>query len=537
MTEFRKLMAANRGEIAIRVFRSAHELGIRTVAIYSHEDRFATHRLKADEAYEIGRPGEPIRSYLDIEAIVELAKAKDVDAIHPGYGFLSENAEFARACERAGIVFVGPRPELLDLLGDKVAARKLAREAGIPVLSGSDAPVQPGPEAHALAESLGYPVIIKASMGGGGRGMRVVESADGLDAAIDQARREAGTAFGVPDVFIEKFLRRAKHIEVQILGDRHGNLLHLYERDCSVQRRHQKIVEIAPAPDLDPSIRQAICDAAVAISRHVGYENAGTVEFLLDVDAGAFYFIEVNPRIQVEHTVTEIVTGVDLVKSQILIAGGAPLSDPEIDLPDQSAVKVEGFALQCRVTTEDPENKFTPDYGRITHYRSVGGLGIRTDGGPAHHGRDHHAVLRLAAGEDQRLRPAVHRRGPPAGAGPPGVPRAGRQDERPVPAQRRHPSHVPLRGLHDAVPRRDPRAVPLPRPAGPGDAAAQLRGRGHGQRIPRGDAAGRLCARRPSPRRRGSIRSSPRRRARASGSRRWGPTRSPDGSASSSRSS
>ncbi len=257
MTTFRKLMAANRGEIAIRVFRSAHELGIRTVAIYSHEDRFATHRLKADEAYEVGRSGEPIRSYLDIPAIVELAKEKEVDAIHPGYGFLSENAEFARACQRAGIVFVGPRPELLDLLGDKVAARRLAREAGIPVLSGSDAPVESGPEARALAESLGYPVIIKASMGGGGRGMRVVESAEGLDAALDQARREAGTAFGVPDVFIEKFLRRAKHIEVQILGDRHGNLVHLHERDCSVQRRHQKIVEIAPAPNLDPAIKRS----------------------------------------------------------------------------------------------------------------------------------------------------------------------------------------------------------------------------------------------------------------------------------------
>ncbi|MHB1557395.1 MAG: pyruvate carboxylase, partial [Isosphaeraceae bacterium] len=256
-------------------------------------------------------------------------------------------------------------------------------EAGIPVLSGSDEPVQPGEQAAALASKLGYPVIIKASMGGGGRGMRVVESPDALEGAIDQARREAGTAFGVPDVFIEKFLRRAKHIEVQILGDRHGKLLHLYERDCSVQRRHQKIVEIAPAPRLDPATRQAICDAAVAIGRHVGYENAGTVEFLLDVETGLFYFIEVNPRIQVEHTVTEIVTGVDLVKSQILIAGGASLSHPDIALPDQSAVQVSGFALQCRVTTEDPQNKFTPDYGRITHYRAVGGMGIRTDGGPA----------------------------------------------------------------------------------------------------------------------------------------------------------
>ncbi len=383
MTSFRKLMAANRGEIAIRIFRSAHELGIRTVAIYSHEDRFASHRSKADEAYEVGKPGEPIRSYLNVDAIVELAKAKGVDAIHPGYGFLSENADFARACAQAGIAFVGPRAELLDLLGDKVAARKLASEAGIPVLSGSDTPVMPGNDARAIALSLGFPVIVKASMGGGGRGMRVVESADALDAALDQARREAGAAFGVPDVFIEKFIKKARHIEVQILGDRHGNLVHLFERDCSVQRRHQKIVEIAPAHNLDPKVRSAILDAAVTLGRHVRYENAGTVEFLVDVETGGFYFIEVNPRIQVEHTVTEIVTNVDLVNSQILIASGKPLSDPEIDLPAQESVQVQGYAIQCRVTTEDPENKFTPDYGRITHYRSVGGMGIRTDGGPA----------------------------------------------------------------------------------------------------------------------------------------------------------
>ena len=254
MPEIRKLLVANRGEIAIRVFRSAHELGIRTVAIYSHEDRFAIHRLKADEAYQIGKAGEPIRSYLNIEAIVALAREKGVDAIHPGYGFLSENAEFARACDAAGIAFVGPRAELLDMLGDKVAARRLAVEAGVPVLVGSDEPVVPGAEAHELAEALGYPVIVKASMGGGGRGMRVVEAAEGLDAAIEQARREAGTAFGVPDVFLEKFIRKAKHIEVQLLGDRHGNLVHLYERDCSIQRRHQKVIEIAPAYNLDPAI-------------------------------------------------------------------------------------------------------------------------------------------------------------------------------------------------------------------------------------------------------------------------------------------
>jgi pyruvate carboxylase len=382
MAEFRKLLVANRGEIAIRVFRSAHELGIRTVAIYSHEDRFAVHRLKADEAYQVGKPGEPIKSYLDIQAIVGLAKEKGVDAIHPGYGFLSENAAFARACEAAGIVFVGPRPELLDRLGDKVAARKLAREAGVPVLSGSDEPLMPGAATHRLAAALGYPVIVKASMGGGGRGMRVVESAEGLDDAIDQARREAGAAFGVPDVFLEKFVPKAKHIEVQILGDRHGHLVHLFERDCSIQRRHQKVIEIAPAPNLDAAVRQEICAAAVRIGKHTNYDNAGTVEFLLDTSTNQYYFIEVNPRIQVEHTVTEIITSVDLIKSQILIARGVDLADPEINLPSQESVQAQGFAFQCRITTEDPENKFTPDYGRITHYRSAGGLGIRLDGGP-----------------------------------------------------------------------------------------------------------------------------------------------------------
>jgi pyruvate carboxylase len=381
MTEFRKLMVANRGEIAIRIFRSAHELGIRTVALYSHEDRFALHRLKADEAYQVGKPGEPIRIYLGITGIVELAQEKKVDAIHPGYGFLSEIAEFARACAVAGIAFVGPGPELLDLLGDKVAARALAREAGVPVLSGSDAPVQPGPGAHTAAESLGYPVIVKAAMGGGGRGMRVVEAPDAMDPALDQARREAQTAFGCPDVFLEKFIRKAKHIEVQLLGDQHGHLVHLYERDCSIQRRHQKVIEIAPAANVDPALREAICQAALAIGNKVKYENAGTVEFLVDDETGVFYFIEVNPRLQVEHTVTEIVTGIDIVKSQILIAQGSELADPEIGISSQESVQAQGHAIQCRITSEDPTNNFTPDYGRITHYRSSGGPGLRLDGG------------------------------------------------------------------------------------------------------------------------------------------------------------
>jgi pyruvate carboxylase len=382
---FRKLLAANRSEIAIRVFRSAHELGIRTVAVYSHEDRFALHRFKADEAYHVGKPGEPIRAYLDIPGIVGLAKEVGVDAIHPGYGFLSENAEFARACAAAGITFVGPRPEILDQLGDKVAARRIAQQAGVPVLSGGDSPVSSVEDAKALAERLGYPVIVKASMGGGGRGMRVVQSADRLPEAIESAQREAGSAFGIPDVFLEKFVQRAKHIEVQLIGDRHGGLVHLFERDCSIQRRHQKVVELAPAPNLPPAVRQGILDAAVAVGKAVGLDNAGTVEFLYDTDAEKFYFIEVNPRIQVEHTVTEQVTGFDIVKSQILIASGRPLSHPDIGL-EQSAITTRGFAIQCRITTEDPANGFVPDYGRLSAYRSSGGPGIRLDAGTANPG-------------------------------------------------------------------------------------------------------------------------------------------------------
>jgi pyruvate carboxylase len=383
---FRKLLVANRSEIAIRVFRSAHELGIRTVAVYSHEDRFALHRFKADEAYPLGTPGEPIRAYLDIPGIVALARRIGVDAIHPGYGFLSENAGFARACAAAGITFVGPKPEILDQLGDKVAARRIAQQAQVPILSGSDEPVKAIDEARAIAEKLGYPVMVKAAMGGGGRGMRPVQSPDQLEPALDQARREAGTAFGVADVFLEKLVRRARHIEVQLFGDRHGNLIHLYERDCTIQRRHQKVVELAPAPNLDGGLRQRILDAAVAVGRAVRLDNAGTVEFLVDADTGEFYFIEVNPRIQVEHTVTEVVTGYDVVRGQILIAQGMPLNDPEIGLADQSKITTHGYAIQCRVTTEDPANNFVPDYGRLTAYRSSGGTGIRLDAGTAFSG-------------------------------------------------------------------------------------------------------------------------------------------------------
>jgi len=379
---FKKLLVANRSEIAIRVFRSAHELGIRTVAIYSHEDRFALHRFKADEAYRVGKPGEPIRAYLDIPGIVQLAKEVGVDAIHPGYGFLSENAVFARACAEAGITFIGPRPEVLEQLGDKVTARALAKRADVPILSGGDTPLASIDEGQALAAKLGYPVIVKASMGGGGRGMRVVHSADKLEEAIESARREAKTAFGIPDVFLEKFVQRAKHIEVQLIGDKHGGLVHLFERDCSIQRRHQKVVELAPAPNLPAEVRQGILDSALAVGRACGIDNASTVEFLYDTDARQFYFIEVNPRIQVEHTVTEQVTGFDIVRSQILIAAGLPLNHPRVGL-EQSAITTRGYAIQCRVTTEDPANGFVPDYGRLSAYRSSGGPGIRLDAGTA----------------------------------------------------------------------------------------------------------------------------------------------------------
>ena len=385
MAKITKLLVANRSEIAIRVFRAAHELGIRTVAIYSHEDRYALHRFKADEAYLVGQPGEPIRSYLNIAGIIAVAKQYGIDGIHPGYGFLSENPDLAHACSEAGITFVGPHEEALKQLGDKTFARTIAKQVGAPVLGGSDA-IAAVKDGQAQAVKLGFPIILKAAKGGGGRGMRVVQKEADFAAAFEQAQRESLAAFGSPDVFIEKFISRASHIEVQILGDQHGNLVHLFERDCSVQRRHQKVVEIAPAPHLDLAVRQALCEAALKIGRAVKYENAGTVEFLVDRDSNQHYFIEVNPRIQVEHTVTEEVTGIDLVKSQILVAQGVPLSDPEIGLPNQEAVKTSGFAVQCRVTTEDPANNFLPDYGRIAHYRSAAGMGIRLDAGTAFSG-------------------------------------------------------------------------------------------------------------------------------------------------------
>ncbi|HUF61368.1 MAG TPA: pyruvate carboxylase [Verrucomicrobiales bacterium] len=381
MKAFRRLLVANRSEIAIRVFRAATELGLRTVAVYAQEDRLTTHRFKADEAYELDPSKGPVGAYLDIATIVALAREKKVDAIHPGYGFLSENPGFAQACKDAGITFVGPRPELLELLGDKVASRRAAAGQGLATLPGTEAPVANRDEALAAAAAIGFPLIIKAAFGGGGRGMRVVERPQELGRLLDEAQIEAQRAFGNSAVFLERFVARAKHIEVQVLGDQHGQAMHLHERDCSIQRRHQKVIEVAPSVGLDPGIRDALTEAAVRLARAVGYDNAGTVEFLVDADTGKWFFIEMNPRIQVEHTVTEEITGIDLVRSQILIAQGRRLDDPLLDLPPQEAVPRIGWAVQCRITTEDPETAFTPDIGKILTYRSASGFGIRLDGG------------------------------------------------------------------------------------------------------------------------------------------------------------
>ena len=382
----KKILVANRSEIAIRVFRAANELGIRTAAIYSHEDRFCLHRFKADEAYQVGKDKGPVAAYLDIPGIVHLAKRIGADAVHPGYGFLAENPDFVRACRDADITFIGPTAELMEKFGDKLAAKRIAKQAGVPTLPGTDKPVKPGEALKKAAKAVGYPLILKASFGGGGRGMRVVENESQLEARLDEAAREAGGAFGNANVFVERYIPHARHLEVQVIADSHGHTMHLWERDCSVQRRHQKVVEIAPAPHLDPAVRDALCNSAVKLAEHAGYLNAGTVEFLLDADTNEFFFIEVNPRVQVEHTVTEVITGIDIVRSQILIAQGESLHGEKIDIPKQSDVPRRGFALQCRVTTEDPENKFIPDYGRITNFRSPAGFGVRLDGGTAYSG-------------------------------------------------------------------------------------------------------------------------------------------------------
>lgn len=383
----KKLLALNRGEIAIRILRAANELRLRTVAVYSQEDRLSLHRFKADEAYLIGQGKGPVQAYLDVDNIVALAAEKEVDAIHPGYGFLSENPALPRACERAGITFVGPSAEILDMLGDKTAARKIAHSAGIPTVPGTEDPLDPASDAaDDIAQGIGFPLIVKAAFGGGGRGMRVVDSPAEFRAKLREASQEAGAAFGNNAVFLERYIRRAKHVEIQVIGDRHGNILHLYERDCSVQRRHQKVVEIAPAIGLPLKVRGELADAAVALARAANYYNAGTVEFLVDADTHEWFFIEVNPRVQVEHTVTEMITGVDIVRTQIQVAQGLSLFGDEIGLPQQKDIPLHGTALQCRVTTEDPANKFIPDYGKIHTYRSPAGFGIRLDAASAYGG-------------------------------------------------------------------------------------------------------------------------------------------------------
>lgn len=386
MPHIRSVLVANRGEIAIRVMRAASELGLRTVAIYSQEDRFSLHRTKADEAYPVGRDKGPIEAYLDIEDVLRIAREAHVEAVHPGYGFLAENPQFAQACNDAGIIFIGPTPQTMRTLGNKVTARNLATSVDVPVMPATP-PLPADFEVCArLAKSIGYPVMLKASWGGGGRGMRVVEDEAQLSELLPISRREALAAFGNDEVYLEKLVRHARHVEVQILGDAHGGLVHVFERDCTVQRRNQKVVERAPAVFLTDSGRTELCAAALAIGRAGNYVNAGTVEFLQDADSGKFYFIEVNPRIQVEHTVTECATGIDLVKAQIRIAGGARIGTPESGVPAQEDIRISAHALQCRITTEDPENNFIPDYGKISAYRSPAGFGVRLDAGTAYAG-------------------------------------------------------------------------------------------------------------------------------------------------------
>ena len=380
MKKFKKILVANRGEIAIRIFRACSELGIRTVAIYSEEDKNALFRTKADESYQIGKGKGPVDVYLSITEIIELAKAKGVDAIHPGYGFLAENSDFAKQCEDAGIEFIGPTYQMMDQLGDKIKSKIVAHEVGVPTIPGVEEAIKTEEDAQKFADLCGYPVMLKASAGGGGRGMRIVRNPEDLVAEFNSAQSEARKAFGIDDIFIEKYLEEPKHIEVQILGDKYGNIVHLYERDCSIQRRHQKVVEFTPAQTISQKQRQAICEDAIKLAKHVNYRSAGTVEFLVDKH-GAHYFIEMNPRIQVEHTVTEVVTGIDIVQSQILIAEGYALDSEEVGIKSQDDIAPRGAAIQCRITTEDPANSFAPDTGTIEFYSTGSGNGIRLDGG------------------------------------------------------------------------------------------------------------------------------------------------------------
>ena len=380
LKKINKILVANRGEIAIRIFRACSELGIKSVGIYSKEDKYSLFRTKADESYLIGEDKGPIDAYLDIDSIIELAKNKNVDAIHPGYGFLSENPEFVRKCEENEIIFIGPSADIMDMMGDKINSKQIAKKTGIPTIPGVDEPIKSIERAKQIASEIGYPIMLKASNGGGGRGMRVVYDEKDLSIEYETACSESKKAFGEDIIFIEKYIPNPKHIEVQILGDKYGNIVHLYERDCSVQRRHQKIIEYAPAFSLSKKLRERICNDAVKIAKQVGYVNAGTLEFLVD-DNENFYFIEMNPRVQVEHTVTEMITGIDIVQSQILIAQGYKLSDQEINVKSQEDIEVRGYSIQCRITTEDPKNNFMPDTGKIQVYRTGSGFGIRLDGG------------------------------------------------------------------------------------------------------------------------------------------------------------
>ena len=382
---FKKVLVANRGEIAIRVFRALNELEITTVAVFSKEDRYALFRSKADEAYPLSEDKGPIDAYLDIDTIIKIALNAGVDAIHPGYGFLSENPDFVDACERNGITFIGPSSDIMNAMGDKISSKQMAIEADVPIIPGVDHAIKELDEAKKIAQQVGFPIMLKASNGGGGRGMRIVNCLEDLPKEFEEAKNESKKAFGDDKIFIEKYLRSPKHIEVQILGDNYGNVVHLYDRDCSVQRRHQKVVEYAPAFSVPEATRQIIFDSAIRLAKNVGYRNAGTLEFLVDADHNP-YFIEMNPRIQVEHTVSEMITDIDLVQSQILVAEGYPLGSKEINIPSQEAVQCTGYSIQTRVTTEDPANNFLPDTGEITVYRSGSGNGIRLDGGNAYTG-------------------------------------------------------------------------------------------------------------------------------------------------------
>ena len=469
---FSKVLVANRGEIAVRAFRAAYEVGARTVAVFPHEDRWSEHRLKADEAYEIGERGHPVRAYLDPDAIVEVAVRAGADAVYPGYGFLSENPDLAEACANAGITFVGPTAEVLTLTGNKARAIAAAAAADVPTL----ASIEPSTDVDSLvaaAEELPTPLFVKAVAGGGGRGMRRVDDRSKLREAVETCMREAEGAFGDPTVFIEQAVDEPRHIEVQILADAEGNVIHLFERDCSVQRRHQKVIEIAPAPHLDPELRDRICADAVRFARQIGYRNAGTVEFLVDPE-GRHVFIEMNPRIQVEHTVTEEVTDVDLVQSQLRIAAGDTLADLGLS---QDSITLRGAALQCRITTEDPANSFRPDTGKITTYRSPGGPGVRLDGGTTYTGAE------VSAHFDSMLAKLTCR---------------GRTHELAVEKARRAVAEFRIRGVTtniaflqavledpdfvagrvDHVVHRDPPAAPAgPRPGGPRHQAVELPGR------------------------------------------------------------